>query len=120
LDELQYKFKNNNSRTFYEAISKIRAGFPPRTSLCKNKHGVNVVCEKIIFNYLKILPNPLDKGIISQENIYTSPEHDIRTPSTEEVSEGIRKLKNNRLLNEGTFRQISLNKEAGFCEERLM
>ena len=30
LDELQDKFKNNTSRTFYEGISKIRAGFRPK------------------------------------------------------------------------------------------
>jgi hypothetical protein len=98
LDELQDKFKNNNSRTFYEGISKIRTGLHPGTSLCKNKHGVKNGVEKSIFHYFKVLPNPLDNGIIPQENVCFRPEHDIRTPSTAGVSAGIRKLKNNRAL----------------------
>ena len=61
------------------------------------------------------MPNPLVKGIIPQENVLFSPEHDIKTPSTEEVSAGIRMLKNNRAPSEDSVRQISLNKEAGCC-----
>jgi hypothetical protein len=118
LDKLQDKIKNNNSRIFYEGVSKITTGFPPRTSLCKNKHGVNNVCEESILHYLKVLPNPLDKGIIPQENVYFRPGHDIRNPSTEEVSAVIRKLKNNRALSEDPIIQISLNQEAGCCEEK--
>jgi hypothetical protein len=52
------------------------------------------------------LPKPQDKGIIPQENVYFSPENDIGTSSTEEVSAVIRKLKNNRALSEDSVRQI--------------
>jgi hypothetical protein len=64
------------------------------------------VCGKSVLRYFKVLPNPLDKGIIPQENVHFSPEHDIRTPSTEEVLAGTRRLKNNKALIEDSVRQI--------------
>jgi hypothetical protein len=66
LNKLQGKFKNNTSRNFYEGISKIRAGFRPRKPLCKNKHGISIVCEKSILHDCKVLLNPLEKGIAPQ------------------------------------------------------
>jgi hypothetical protein len=95
LEELQESFKNNNSRKFDEGICKIREGFQPRTSLCKNKQGVIVQDEKGILeacaDYFKGLLNPLDKGIIPKENDYFRLEQDIRAPSTQEVSAIIKK-----------------------------
>jgi len=52
------------------------------------------------------LPNPVDKGIIPHANVQFSPEHDIRCPSTEEVSAVVRKVKNNRALSEDLVRRI--------------
>jgi hypothetical protein len=42
LEELQEKYKRNALKQFYEGIRKIRTGFQPRTTMCKNKQGVIV------------------------------------------------------------------------------
>jgi hypothetical protein len=52
------------------------------------------------------LLNPVHKGIIPQANVQFSPEHDIRSPSTEEVSAVVRKVKNDRALSEDLIRRI--------------
>jgi hypothetical protein len=89
LEELQESFKNNDSGKFYEGIRKIREGFKPKTSLCKNKKGLIVVVEKGIIeawaDYFKGLLNSLDKGIIREEKFCFGPEQDIRAPSMQEV-----------------------------------
>jgi hypothetical protein len=100
LEELQERFKNNDSHTSYEGVCKIREGFQPRASLCKNKLGVIVGDEEGILeawaDYFKGLLNPLDKGIMPEEKVYFGPEQDMRAPSIQDVSAIIRKLKNNR------------------------
>jgi hypothetical protein len=71
LEELQERFKNNDSHKFYEGICKIREGFQPRTSLCKNKQGVIAGDAKgtleALADYFKGPFTPLDKGIIPEE-----------------------------------------------------
>jgi len=62
LEELQEKYKRNTLKQFYESIRKIRTGFQPRTTMCKNKQGV-VVGEKrgvlgVWATYFKELLNP--------------------------------------------------------------
>jgi hypothetical protein len=54
----------------YEGISRLKEVFRPRNTFCKNKHGVKTGHEKIILDYFKVVPNPLDNGIIPQENIF--------------------------------------------------
>jgi sorting nexin-29 len=82
-------------------------GFQPRTSFCKNKQGVIVGDEKGLLEawtvYFKGLLNPLDKGIIPEEKVYFGQEQDIRPPSIQEVSDIIRKLKNNRVPGEDSI-----------------
>ena len=39
LEELQEKCKRNRLKQFYEGIRKIRTGFQPRTTMCKNKRS---------------------------------------------------------------------------------
>jgi hypothetical protein len=59
-----------------------------------------------VLHYFKVFPNPVGKGIKPQEKVQFSPQHDIKTASTEEVSAVIRKLKNNRTLGEDSVRHI--------------
>jgi hypothetical protein len=42
LEELQDKYKRNNIKKFYEGIRKIRKGFQPKTTMCRNKQGIMV------------------------------------------------------------------------------
>jgi hypothetical protein len=39
LDELHKKYKRNPLKQFYKGIRKIRRGFHPRTTVCRNKQG---------------------------------------------------------------------------------
>jgi hypothetical protein len=55
-------------------------------------------------DYFTGLLNPLDEGIIPEEKVYFGPQHNIRAPSTKEVSAIIRKLKNNRAPDEDSIR----------------
>jgi hypothetical protein len=42
LEELQEKYKRNDVTKFYEGIRKIRKGFQPRTTMCRNKQRIMV------------------------------------------------------------------------------
>jgi hypothetical protein len=136
LEELQERFKNNDSLKFYARTRKIREGFQPRTTLCKNKQGVIVGDKKGILeawaDYFKGLRNPLDKGITPEEKVSFGPEQDIRAPSKQEVSAIIRKLKNNRAPGEDSitaelvksssrmpWRKIHILKERVWTEEQM-
>jgi hypothetical protein len=62
IEEQQNKYKINVSTQFYEGIRKIRTGFQPRTTMCKNKQGAIVGEEKEVLEewaaYFKELLNP--------------------------------------------------------------
>jgi len=49
LEELQDKFKNYTSRTFYEGISKIRAGFRPKNLFVKMNMESVFYVRKVYF-----------------------------------------------------------------------
>jgi len=104
LEELQEKYKRNRLKQFYEGICKIRTGFQPRTTMCKNKQGVIVGEEKDVLEvwamYFKELLNP--KGIVttSEEINYFGPENNIMVPTLHDTLGVIRNVKNNRASGE--------------------
>ena len=81
LEELQEKYKRNRLKQFYEGIRKIRTGFQPRTTMCKNKQGVIVGEKKDVLEvwatYFKELLNPKANMSTSEEITYFGPESNI-------------------------------------------
>ena len=71
LEDLQEKYEINKLKQFYEGIRKIRTGFQPRTTMCKNKLEVIVGEEKEVLElwatYFKELFNP--KANVTSEGI---------------------------------------------------
>jgi len=84
LEELQEKYKRNRLKQFYEGICKIRTGFQPRATMCKNKQGAIVGEEKDILEvwatYFKELLNSKVNMTISEEINYFGPESNIMAP----------------------------------------
>jgi hypothetical protein len=99
LEDLQEKYKRNRTKQLYECIRKIRTGFQPRTTMCKNKHGVIVGEEKDVLEvwvtYFKELLNPKTNTTTSEEITYFGPESNIVVPTLQETLGVIRNLKNN-------------------------
>jgi hypothetical protein len=89
IEELQNKYKRNASKQFYEGIRKIRTGFQPRTTMCKNKHGAIVREAKEVLEvwaaYFKELLNPKVNRIASERSIYFGPENNIVAPTVQET-----------------------------------
>jgi len=100
LEELKEKYKRNRLKQFYEGIRKIRAGFQPRTTMCKNKQGVIVGEEKdalaVWATYFKELLNPKVNMTTTEEITYFGPESNIVAPTLQDTLGVIRNLKNNR------------------------
>ena len=70
LEELQEKYKQNAIKQFYEGIHRIRTGFQPRTTMCRNKQGIIVGIEVVLevwATYFKVLLNPQANGTTPQE-----------------------------------------------------
>ena len=89
LKELQEKYKNNAIKQFYEGIRKIRAGFQPRTTMCKNKQGIIVGREEEVLEvwvtYFKELLNSQVNGTTLKETTYYRPERNAETPKLQET-----------------------------------
>jgi hypothetical protein len=104
LEELQEKYKRNALKQFYEGIHKIRTGFQPRTTMCKNKQGAIVGEEKheleVSATYFKELLNPKFNMTTSEGITYFGPESNIVAPTIQETLGVIGSLKNNRASGE--------------------
>jgi hypothetical protein len=107
LEELQDKYKINALKQFYEGIHKIRTGFQPRTTMCKNKQGVIVGDEKDVLEvwatYFKELLNPKVNMTTSEGITYFGPESNIVAPTLQETLGVIRNLKNNKAPGEDSI-----------------
>jgi hypothetical protein len=107
LEELQEKYKINALKQFYEGIHKMRTGFQPRTTMCKNKQGVIVGEEKDVLEvwatYLKELLNPKVNMTTSEGITYFGPENNIMAPTVQETLGTIRNLKNYRAPGEDSI-----------------
>jgi hypothetical protein len=88
LEELQEKYKRNRLKQFYEGICKIRPGFQPRTTMCKNKQGVIVGEEKEVLEvwatYFRELLDLKVNMTTSEEITYFGPESNIMAPTLQE------------------------------------
>jgi len=107
LEELQEKCKRNRLKQFCDGIRKIRTGFQPRTTMCKNKQGVIVGEEKGVLEvwvtYFKELLNPKGNTTTSEEVNYFGPENYIMAPALQDALGVIRNLKNNRAPGEDSI-----------------
>ena len=99
LYDLEEKYGKNECRKFFEGIRQIKAGFIPRTKLCKNEEG-NIIADeeqimKLWYDHFKNLLNK--SGCREKENVvYFGPDLIISAPTAKEVHEVIKNLKNNR------------------------
>jgi hypothetical protein len=119
LEELQDKYKRNRLKQFYEGIRKIRTGFQPRTTMCKNKQGIIVVEEKEVLEvwakYFRELLDPNVNTTTSEEITYFGLVSNIMAPTLQETLGVIRNLKNNRAPGEDSITSELINVKVGSC-----
>jgi hypothetical protein len=93
-EEILEKYKRNALKQFYKGIRKIRRGFQPRTTMCRNKQGVIARGEKDVLErgttYFKELLNPQVNIRAPQETTYFGPACNIADPTLQETLEIIR------------------------------
>ena len=92
-------------KQFYEGIHRIRTGFQPRTTMCRNKQGIIVGREVVLevwATYFKELLNPQTNGT-TQETTYYGSERNIGKPILQETLTVIRNSKNNRAPGEDSI-----------------
>ena len=101
-------YRRNAIKQFYEGIHRVRTGFQPRTTMCRNKQGIIVGREVVLevwATYFKELLNPQTNGT-TQETTYYGSERNIGKPILQETLTVIRNSKNNRAPGEDS---ITLN-----------
>lgn len=107
LVEIEEKYRNREIRNFYQGVKKVKKGYQPRTTFCKDKDG-NLVGtkEKITERWAEYFQELLSTQQINSENryveqIYREEENlSNEVPKEEEILEVIRGLKNNRSAGE--------------------
>ena len=94
-------------KQLYEGIRKIRTGFQPRTTMCKNKQGIIVGEEKEVLEvwaiHFKELLNPNGITTTSEEINYFGQENNIIAPTLQDTLGIIRNVKNNRAPGEDSI-----------------
>jgi hypothetical protein len=104
---MKKKYKRNALKQSYEGIRKIRTGFQPRITMCKNKQRVIVGEEKDVLEvwatYFKELLNPKVNMTTSEGITYCVSESSMVAPTLQETLGVIKNLKNNRTPGEDSI-----------------
>jgi hypothetical protein len=85
---------------FMKVIRNIKKGFQPRTTFCRNKNGDLIGGEQQVLDrwteYFEDLLSNKMMQLTNNETVYFGPELHTPEPTTTEVNDTIRKMKDNR------------------------
>jgi len=102
LGELERLRSNNESKSFYQTLNKSRKDFQPRTILCQNREGMLLSEEDdILRRWAEHFDELLNKeffnqNVTSQETYQVHSDTDEPTPTSDEVENATKKLKDNK------------------------
>ena len=92
--------ESNQTRKFYQGVTKRRSGYTPSTAFCNDKSGKLITEKQGVLSrwqefFSELLNGDHSRMAPKEETLVFNSNEDVPQPTTEEVRSAIQRLKNN-------------------------
>ena len=101
IQKLEVSRESNQTRKFYQGVTKRRSGYTPSTAFCNDKSGKLITEKQGVLSrwqefFSELLNGDHSRMTPQEETLVFNSNEDVPQPTTEEVRSAIQRLKNNK------------------------
>ncbi len=101
IQKLEVLRESNQTRKFYQGVTKRRSGYTPSTAFCNDKSGKLITEKQGVLSrwqefFSELLNGDHSRMTPQEETLVFNSNEDVPQPTTEEVRSAIQRLKNNK------------------------